>query len=285
MTQTILVAGGTGLLGAPVARRLQADGFGVRLLARNPDKVRLMFDGSFEVVAGDVTDAASLERALAGCWGAHISVGGAVDQVSAENVARLAVKLGLKRVSYISGSTVAEQNGWFPMVQQKLMAERAVRESGVPYTIFCPTWPFESLPRFVHEGRATVIGKHPTPYHWFAAEDLARMVSSAYQQEAAAGKRFYIHGPEAISMQAALERYCQALHPEIESVSNMPTWLATVMGVLTRNDMLKFASDLMAYFDKVGELGDPAEAHNLLGAPTITLDEWIEDRRNERLGQ
>lgn len=283
MAETILVAGGTGLLGEPVARRLQADGFGVRLLARSPDKARKMFDDSFEVVAGDVTDVGSLEQALVGCWGAHISVGGQVDQLSAENVAGLAPKLGLERISYVSGSTVSEQNRWFPMVEQKLMAEKAVRDCSVPYTIFCPTWPFESLSRFVRGGRATVIGKHPTPYHWFAADDLARMVSNAYQQPEAAGKRFYIHGPEAITMQTALERYCQALHPEIESVSTMPTWLAKIMGVLTRNDMLKFASDLMGYFDKVGELGDPSEANRLLGVPTITLDQWLE-KRSARLG-
>ena len=56
----ILILGGTGLLGTPVARRLQADGFAVRLLARDPDKARAMFDETFEVVTGDVTDWLSL---------------------------------------------------------------------------------------------------------------------------------------------------------------------------------------------------------------------------------
>jgi hypothetical protein len=40
----------------------------------------------------------------------HISVGGPVDQLSAENVAMLAPKLGVERVTYISGATVAEKN-------------------------------------------------------------------------------------------------------------------------------------------------------------------------------
>jgi hypothetical protein len=60
----------------------------------------------------------------------------------------------------------------------------------------------------------------------------------------------------------------------------MPTWLARVIGTLTRNDMLKFAGKLMAYFDQVGELGDPAEANQLLGAPEITLDEWMQQRKS-----
>jgi NADH dehydrogenase len=202
-----------------------------------------------------------------------------VDQLSAENVAALASKLGLARITYISGSTVSEQNRWFPMVEQKLAAEKAIRECGVAYTIFCPTWPMEQLPRFARGGQPTLIGKQPKPLHWFAAGDLARMVSAAYQKEEAANKRFYVHGPEAITMKQALERYCQAFYPGGKPVSVMPVWLAKVMGTLTRNDGLKFASNLMAYFDRVGELGDPTEANQILGAPTTKLDEWIEHRK------
>ena len=277
--ELILVLGGTGLLGQPVARRLQADGFAVRLLARDADKARSMFGDLCEVIPGDVTDPGSLGRALEGCDGVHISVGGPVDQLSAENVAALAPRLGLERITYISGSTVFEQNRWFPMVEQKLEAEKAIRDSGVRYTIFCPTWPMEQLPRFARGGQPTLIGKHPKPLHWFAADDLARMVSTAYQKEAAANKRFIIHGPEEMTMKQALERYCQAFYLEGKPVSVMPIWLAKAIGILTRNEELKFASRLMAYFDKVGELGDPAEANQILGAPTTILDAWIERRK------
>jgi hypothetical protein len=36
---------------------------------------------------------------------------------------------------------------------------------------------------------------------------------------------------------------------------------------------------MMAYFEKVGEPGDPSEANKVLGAPATTLDEWIDLRR------
>jgi uncharacterized protein YbjT (DUF2867 family) len=220
-----------------------------------------------------------LESALEGCDGVHISVGGPVDQLSAENVAALAPRLGLARISYVSGSTVAEENGWFPMTAQKLMAERAVRACGVPYTVFCPTWPMEQLPRFVRGGQATVIGTKHVPWHWFAAEDMARMVSMAYQREEAANRRLYIHGPESITMQAALERYCRAAHPEIESVSVMPIEVARTVASSTGNELLGMIAEMMAYFEKVGEPGDPAEANQLLGAPETTLDQWITQHR------
>ena len=274
----ILVLGGTGLLGEPVARRLDGDGFRVRIFSPDPDRARDRFPGPFEWAAGDVTDAAALRRALAGCDGVHISVAGPAEGMAAENIAALALEAGIDRIAYVSGSTVDEANRWFPMVEQKLLAERAVEASGVAWTIFRPTWPFESLARFVRDGRATVIGRHPTPYHWFAADDFARMVSTAFRTDEAAGRRLYVHGPEAITMHDALDRYRRALYPEIESVSTLSTGLGRVIATLTRNEMLRFACQLMAYFDRVEELGDPSEANRLLGAPTTTLDRWLEGR-------
>ncbi|MCA9905321.1 MAG: NAD(P)H-binding protein, partial [Anaerolineae bacterium] len=237
MQKTILVLGATGMLGAPVARRLKADGFEERLLARDVAKAQAMFGDGYTFFEGYVMDCASLELASEGCHGVHVSIGGASEYRSAENVSNQASRLGVKHVTYVSGSTVREENDWYPMVHQKLMAESAIQECGVPYTIFCPTWPMEQLPRFVRDGRAMLIGDLPAPYHWFAADDFVAMVSNAFQREAAANKRLYVHGPEAITMKAALERYCKTLHPEIKGVSAMPLFLAKVMASVTGNQM------------------------------------------------
>jgi uncharacterized protein YbjT (DUF2867 family) len=280
MEKKILVLGATGMFGKPTASQLKADGFQARILARDAEKAQSTLGAGFEIIQGDVADLASLEKAMQRCYGVHISVGGAVDQVSAENVAALAPKLGVERISYISGATVAEANRWFPMVAQKLEAEKAIRDSGVPYTIFCPTWPMEQIVRFARGGKPSLIGKQPLPVHLFAAQDLAPMVSKAYQLEEAQNKRFYVYGPEAMTMKTALERYCARIHPEVQKISVMPIWMAKLMGTLTGNEMLKFASGLMAYFDKTPEVGDPSEANEILGAPATTLDAWMETLNN-----
>ena len=54
----------------------------------------------------------------------------------------------------------------------------------------------------------------------------------------------------------------------------MKLWQAQWLAKLTGREELTEATQLIAYFDKVGELGDPAEANVLFGAPSITLDEW-----------
>jgi dihydroflavonol-4-reductase len=61
-----LVTGGTGFIGANVVRELLAEGATVRVLARPRSDRRALADLRVEVVEGDLLDAASLRRAVAG---------------------------------------------------------------------------------------------------------------------------------------------------------------------------------------------------------------------------
>ena len=114
MDQKILVIGGTGMLGEPVARQLQTAGFGVRVLTRRPQKARALFPAPFEVVAGDVDDPPSLAAGLAGCKGVHINLHGLFDpdleRRGAEAVARAACQAGVQRI----------ENDIHPVVSEKL---------------------------------------------------------------------------------------------------------------------------------------------------------------------
>ncbi len=72
----IAVVGATGSQGGGLVRAIQADsggGFRARALARDPgsDKAKALADLGAEVVAADVDDAESLERAFAGAHGAY----------------------------------------------------------------------------------------------------------------------------------------------------------------------------------------------------------------------
>jgi len=279
MEKTILVVGATGLLGEPVARRLKENGLRVRVMSRDTNKARKMFDESFEVVVGDVMDKNSLGKPLEGCFGVHINLTGYEERIGVENISSVASQKGLERITYTSGTNTFEENAWFPLTRMKLAAETVIYESGIPHTIFCPTWAMESLTRFIRGNSASVIGKQPNPFHWMAADDYGRMVSGSYLLKEASNKKFFIHGPESILTHEALRRYCSVLHPEIKKISTMPHWLANIIATIIRNKEMKFACDVLGFFEKVGEAGDPTEANSILGAPEITLDEWLKQRK------
>ena len=279
MQKIILVLGATGTLGKPVSCALKEAGFRVRVMTRDLQKARKVFDNSFERMVGDPMEPACLEEALAGCYGVHISLPTEVEQPVAEMVAKLAPSFGIERITYISGATVAEEHRWFPMIDRKFLAEKAIQESGISYTLFAPTWVMDGLPMFVNQGKAFVMGKQPYPYHWVAADDIARMVSTAYSLEEAANKRFILHGPEGIRLLEALRRYCAVFHPEIKSVSSMPFWLVKLLGSVTSNRELKGAGEMMAYFEKVGEDSSLTKTDGILDAPKVTLDTWLQKNR------
>ncbi len=274
--KTILVLGATGMLGAPAARHLRRAGYSVRALARDPDRARAVLPDGFDIVGGDATDGERVLRTAEGCDAIHVSVGGAADRPAAENAARAVAELGVPRIVYLSGATVCEENAWHPMIANKLAAEAAVMRCGGRWTIFRPSWCMGHLVSFVRSGRPMVIGHLKTPYHWYAPEDFGRMAATAMGLHGAEGKHLYVFGPEAMTVKDAAERYARLVDPGARDATVMPIWMAKLLGWITRNDMLRYAAHLMAYFEKVGEPGDPAEANELLGAPTTTLEEWTE---------
>jgi uncharacterized protein YbjT (DUF2867 family) len=184
----------------------------------------------------------------------------------------------LSRISYVSGTSVREENRWFDVVDVKMQAEALLTRSGIPPTVFCPTWVMEVLPNFVRPDRAVVIqGKNPPGFHFFAAADFGRMVAESYEDERALGKRLFIHGPESFTLLEAVRAFHEACHPQIKLMRLKP-WQARMVAKLTRNRSLESVARLIAYFDKTEEHGDPTEANALLGTPPTTLDEWIRGR-------
>ena len=235
MQKRILIIGATGMLGEPIARRLKEEGFSVRIMARDIQKVRAQFDEDYEILSGDAMDISRIETALRVCFGIHINLSGEIEQVGVENVASAASRSGIKRITYISGTSVAEKTAWFPQTKRKLLAEKAIQECGVPYYIFRPTWFMESLPKFIKDSKAFVFGKQPNLYHFIAADDYSRMVSNSYMLEEVINKIFFIHGPEGIFFKDALKKYCSACHPEITKIfSSFQEKKSSKLGVLKK---------------------------------------------------
>jgi len=272
----VLVIGASGLLAKPVIRHMDKAGFQLRLFSRSVNQS--MFDKEFEMVQGDVFNLDDLNKAMSGRDAVHLSLSTANEALAAKIVTDSALQKGIKLISTISGCTVSEENRWFPMIENKYQAEQTIINSGIPYMIFRPTWFFESLDLMIRDGKAMLLGKQPNPSHWVAADDLARMVATAYGKPETKNKIFFIFGPEQHLMKDLLEKYCKLRYPEIKKVSSVPIWMMKMIGLLTGNKQLKGVASLFAYFEKVNELGNPDETNALLGKPIITFENWIQSK-------
>lgn len=276
---TLLIIGATGMLGEPVAKKLQSN-FKIRLLVRDIEKSKNIFGNGYEYILGDIFNNDSLEKAMDNCFGVHINLSGEIEQTGTEAIVAMAKRKNIQRITYISGTSVCKETIWFPLEKRKYYAEQAIISSGIPYTIFCPTWFMESLPKYVKGNKAFVFGKQPALYHFIAAEDYAKMVLTAYQKEEAKNKRFIVHGKEGFLFKQALEMFIKEIHPSIKSVSVMPFIMAKMVAFLGRKKEMKEVVELMQFFEKVGEKGNPKETHEILGVPEISLDLWIKKQNS-----
>lgn len=283
MEHTILVIGAGGQIGLPVARALSKNGFRVRVMGRDGELLRQRFDETFEISSGDAASQAAMGRALEGCFGVHISVAhGPREAEIVTTVAQAARTLGLNRISYVSGTSVCQSNAWFPIVREKLKAERMLQETGIPYTIFKPTWFMEVIPNFLKGRFAVCFGHGKTKLHFLAACDFAVLVAKAIAIDDAENKSFRVLGPEAISLYEAIDRARARLAPHIAKVRTMPFWAARVLAELRHDTEMKSGVELVRYFEQIQEGETSPEVDELFGKPETTLDRWL-SQKNEHV--
>jgi uncharacterized protein YbjT (DUF2867 family) len=274
----VLIIGASGMLAKPVIKHLDKAGFQLRLFSRT---VTLsMFDKEYEMVQGDVFNPDDLDRAMNGCDAVHISLSNLNEGLATKTIVDIARQNEIKLLSTITGCTVAEDNRWFSMIENKYQAEQSIINSGIPYLIFRPTWFFESLDLMIRDGKAMMLGKQPYPSHWIAADDYAKMVATAYTKPEAKNKIYFVHGPEQYLMKDLLEKYCKNSFPDIKKVSSVPIWMIKIIAMLSGNQELKNAASLFSYFEKVKEMGNPDETNNLLGKPETTFEKWMIRKHN-----
>ena len=138
MTAPILVTGGTGTLGRLVVRRLRDHGAGVRVLSR---RRREAADG-IEFVTGDLATGEGVDAAVAGTEVVlHCAGSPKGDEVKARHLVQAASRAGVRHLVYISvvgvdriPITSGIDRAMFGYFGSKLGAERAVADSGLPWT-------------------------------------------------------------------------------------------------------------------------------------------------------
>lgn len=138
MAPPILVTGGTGTLGRLVVPRLRDDGCDVRVLSRSSHESG---DG-IEYVTGDLATGAGVDAAVEGTEiVVHCAGSTKGDEDKARHLVRAASRAGtrhLVNISVVGADRVPVVSGvdraMFGYFRSKLAAERAVADSGLPWT-------------------------------------------------------------------------------------------------------------------------------------------------------
>ncbi len=249
---TVAIAGGSGFIGRAIVRRL-GDSARVRVLTRNPDAVRARLAGTgAEFVRADLTDAASLEPALRGAQAAinaaqfdgypvenprrgltfeRVDYGGTLAMLAA------ARNTGIAQIIYISGAAADEQSRQ-PGFRAKGRAERAIRESGLAYTIFRPALVYGADDRITNlMARAiryspvvAIPGDGTQVVQPVAVEDLAACVAMAV---GGSGRNaiFAVGGPEPLTFEQLI-RLMMELSGHHRPIVRVPPALMRLCGSL-----------------------------------------------------
>jgi len=247
---SVAIAGGSGFIGRAIVRRL-GDTARVRVLTRNPDAVRTRLAGTgAEFVRADLTDAASLEPALRG---AQVAINAAqFDGYPIENprrgltfervdyggtVAMLAAarKIGIAQIMYISGAAADEQSRQ-PGFRAKGRAERAIRESGLAYTIFRPALVYGAddritnlMARAIRSSPVVAIpGSGRQVVQPVAVGDLATCVAMAVGGSGR-NSTFDVGGPEPLTLEQLI-RLTMELSGHHRPVVHVPEMLMRLCG-------------------------------------------------------
>lgn len=273
----VCILGASGLIAQETISAFERQGFSLRLFSRNIDATNYP---NHETIRGDVFDDDDLASAIDGCDAVHITLAQLDEYLAVKRIIEVAKKnRNIKLISYVSGATVNEKNSaLLSFIDAKYRSERLLKNCGIPFMIFRPTWFMESLSLMIQDGKANVMGKQPKKLQWIAARDFGNLLACAYTKPEAFNQEFTVYGPEALTINEALSEYIKVRHPEINKVTNAPFWILKLVAALTKNHQLKTLIPMFEYFEKTAEAGDPDTTHRLLGKSTTTLKVWLRSK-------
>jgi uncharacterized protein YbjT (DUF2867 family) len=215
----VLVAGGTGYVGAEVVASLASAGHSLRVLVHASEPA---LPEAAESVRGDVTDAASLEAAAAGC-DAIVNLVAILDGPDAafeavnaggpRNVVAAANTHGIRRVVHMSALGVSAEHA--PLTRywgSKYAGKQAVTSSGLDWTVLEPSFVFgrgggalKAFESLIRMPLAPVIGNGRYRHQPVWAGDVATAFVRALERPETAGQVIPLGGPQVFTFDQLLD--------------------------------------------------------------------------------
>jgi uncharacterized protein YbjT (DUF2867 family) len=287
----ILVTGATGFVGPSIVQALRAADREVRVLAREPARAAGLTAMGVEVVAGDVTDPASLEAAIDGCTHVvhlvAIIKGRPADfervmTVGTRNVVAAAKSAGCERFVLMSALGTSDPPT-VPYYAAKLAEEREVKASGLEYTIFRPSFIFGpgggALATFMRQVKlspvVTVIGSGKQRSQPIWRDDVAEYFARAIADPRAANRVFELGGPDTVNWDELYLAIADALGKR-RTLLHIPAGLALAGARLTeRLPGAPLSSDQVTMIEGADNVVSNTDAVDTFALPLVPLAEQL----------
>ena len=217
----IAIAGASGSLGGRLARRLLAQGHGVRAVGRRESALRPLEERGAEILAGDLRDPSFAASVCAGItdlvstannvMGSGPSSPGRVDLPMYRCLAECARKDGVERWVHVSALGVGPDNP-VDYFRIKHAVDGVVRESGVPWVLvqpsaFMDTWVDRILGAEIREkGSATLFGGGTTPANFVAEDDVAAVLAAIVADPSVRNETIPVGGPSTLTAAEVVDR-------------------------------------------------------------------------------
>ena len=192
LNNIILVTGATGQQGGAVARHLIAKGQKIRVLTRTLAKGAFLEKMGAEVVAGNLTDRASLDSALQGIKQVYLvttpfEAGMDTEVQQGINMADAAKAAGVEHLVFSSVASANKKTG-IPHFETKWKVEEYIREIGIPSTIIRPVFFMENFysPWFlpsIQKGILMLPMAGDRPLQMISLNDIGKFGASAFTRK------------------------------------------------------------------------------------------------------
>ena len=288
----ILVTGASGFVGSHIVSALVGAGKQVRGLVRNPDKAASL---GIELVQGDMTDAASLRRAVEGVDAVvhlvavrqgkeetfqQVMVQGGSDLIDA------AKEAGVRRLVLMSALGTSEANkDLVPYYRAKWEVEQLTKSSGIEHVIFRPSFVFgpdggiiPTFRRLVKLAPVTpIIGSGERRIQPIWADDVAAYFVQGLDLEAASNRIFELGGPDAVTWNEFWARFREALGVRRRPSVHVPVGLMRVNALLTERlpGDIPLTRDLLTMLEHVDNVVTNDDAVQTFQIPLVPLDEQL----------
>jgi NADH dehydrogenase len=241
----ILVTGGTGFVGSHLIRRLRKDGIPVRAVVRNPDRAQSIKDLGVDVVRGDVSDKASLEKAAMGCERV-VHLVGIIQETSAATFKRIhvdgtknlleAAKKADARHFFYQSALGTRPGAMSAYHKTKWEAEELVRASGISCTILRPSLIYGPGDQFTIRLSEMirlspvlpVIGSGKSRIQPIFIDDVVACIAKAVSSDCCLNEIYEIGGPEQLTYEEVTVAIAEALGVKRPTV-HMPLFFMKTM--------------------------------------------------------